>query len=243
MTYHPSGGHSSAEYWHDEPWLDFNMLQSGHVRNRANYQMIAADYARVPTKPCIDGEPGYEDHPSGFDLNNGYLDDYDVRKGMYWSLFAGACGHTYGCHDVWQMWQEGREPKTYARTPWRRALSLPGARQVRHARALLESRPFLSRIPDQGLIVSEAGEGTHHVQATRDADGSTALIYLPSAKPVTVDLSWLRGRVLEAHWYDPRTGDSICAGQFPGKGQRTFAPPARWPDWVLALDDAAPPTA
>jgi len=30
ITYHPMGGHSSSEWLHDEPWLDFNMLRSGH---------------------------------------------------------------------------------------------------------------------------------------------------------------------------------------------------------------------
>jgi Protein of unknown function (DUF4038) len=30
ITFHPGGGHSSAEYFHDEPWLDFNMRQNGH---------------------------------------------------------------------------------------------------------------------------------------------------------------------------------------------------------------------
>ncbi len=206
MSFHPMGGHSSAEWWHEEAWLDFNMLQSGHSRNKDNYTMIAADYARTPAKPCMDAEPAYEDHPSGFDLDNGYLDDYDVRKGLYWALFAGASGHTYGCHDIWQMWEEGRKPATFTRTPWRKALHLAGSQQVQYARALLESRPFLTRMPDQSLIVSDPGIGTHHVQATRDADGSYAMLYLPSCKPVTVDLGKLSGARIEATWYDPRTG-------------------------------------
>jgi hypothetical protein len=29
MTFHPQGGASSSRWFHDEPWLDFNMLQSG----------------------------------------------------------------------------------------------------------------------------------------------------------------------------------------------------------------------
>lgn len=238
-SFHPSGGHTSADTWPDEDWLNFHMLQSGHRRNQDNYRVVAEDYARTPTKPCMDAEPAYEDHPSAFDLDNGYLDDYDVRKGLYWGLFAGACGHTYGCHDIWQMWQEGREPATFTRTPWQRALHLPGSAQVQHARALLESRPYFSRIPDQSLIISEAGEGTHHVQATRDADGSYALIYLPSCKPVTLDLEKLSGEVLDVTWYDPRTGAARRGGQVRRQGQQSFTPPTVWPDWVLVLDDAA----
>lgn len=238
MSFHPCGGHSSAEYWHAEGWLDFNMLQSAHTRNQDNYRYIADDYFRLPVKPCIDAEPAYEDHPSSFNLDNGYLDDYDVRKGLYWSLFAGACGHTYGCHDIWQMWEEGRKPVTFARTPWRKALHLLGSAQVQHARALLESRPYLTRVPDQSLVVSEVGEGTHHVQATRDSDGSYALIYLPSCRAVTVDLNKLSGETLNVTWYDPRTGRARPGGQVTRQGQQAFTPPEVWPDWVLVLDDA-----
>ncbi len=236
MSFHPNGGRTSSEWWQNEDWLDFNMLQSGHTRNRDNYTMIAADYARTPVKPCIDAEPGYEDHPSAFDLNNGYLDDYDVRKALYWSLFSGACGHTYGCHDIWQMWQEGRKPATFTRTPWKKALHLPGSGQVQHARALLESWPFLTRIPDQSLIVSDPGTGTHHVVATRDTDGSYAMLYLPSCKPVTVDLDKLSGTCVAVTWYDPRTGEARSAGEVPGGGHYEFTPPSVWPDWVLVLD-------
>ncbi len=236
MSFHPMGSRSSSEWWQDDDWLDFNMLQSGHTRNRDNYAMIAADYARTPVKPCIDAEPGYEDHPSAFNLDNGYLDDYDVRKALYWALFAGACGHTYGCHDIWQMWEEGRKPATFTRTPWRKALHLSGSSQVQYARALLESRPFLTRIPDQELIVSDPGTGTHHVVATRDDGGSYALIYLPSCKPVTVDLGRLSGARITVTWYDPRTGESRPAGEVPGGGQHEFTPPPVWPDWVLVLD-------
>jgi len=238
-SFHPSGGYSSADWWHDEEWLDFNMLQSGHTRNQDNYNRVAADYAREPAKPCMDAEPAYEDHPSAFDLNNGYLDDYDVRKGLYWALFAGACGHTYGCHDIWQMLGAGREPVTFARTPWRKALDLPGAGQVQHARALLEARPFLSRIPDQSLIASDPGSGTHHVRATRASDGSYAFIYLPSCRPVTIDLEQLSGERLVVTWYDPRSGVARRAGGVARAGQQEFVPPPVWPDCVLVLDDAS----
>lgn len=239
VTYHPNGGHTSAEWLHDEPWLDFNMLQSGHDYNRDNYNRIAADYARTPVKPCTDGEPGYEDHPAAFKAENGYLDDYEVRKFAYWALFAGAHGHTYGCHDIWQMFEPGREPVTAARTPWREALHLPGAGQMQHARRLLESRPFLTRVPDQSLLASDPGTGTDHVQATRGEDGSYAFIYVPSGKPVSVRLHGLSGEELLARWYDPRSGGCQGIATVSREGVREFVPPAEGPDWVLVLDDAA----
>jgi hypothetical protein len=242
ITYHPSGGHSSAEYVLDEPWLDFNMLQSGHDYDRDNYNRIAADYARVPTRPCLDGEPGYEDHPAAFKHDNGYLDDYEARKFAYWALFAGAHGHTYGCHDIWQFFDPERHPPvTFARTHWREAIDLPGAGQMRHARALLESRPFLSRVPDQTLLASDAGAGSRHIQATRDHDGSYALIYSAAGLPFDINLERLAGDTLRATWFDPRTGTATASGAYARAGTREFTPPSSGPgnDWVLVLDDSA----
>lgn len=240
-TLHPPGGKGSSRYFHEDDWLDFNMFQSGHGRNAPNYQHISDDYARTPVKPCLDAEPGYEDHPAGFNLDNGYLDDYDCRKSVYWALFAGAFGHTYGCHDIWQMWLPGRPPLSTVRRTWQEGLHLPGSAQMRHARALIESRPFLSRIPDQALIASEAGEGTHHVRATRDEQGSYAFLYIPSGKTVTVNLEPLTGETLRACWYDPRTGTARRIGEFAREEQkqREFKPPSGGPDWALTLEDAA----
>lgn len=242
ITYHPMGGHTAAEYFHEDDWLDFNMLQSGHDYNRDNYNRIAADYARTPAKPCLDGEPGYEDHPAAFKVENGYLDDYEVRKFAYWALFAGAHGHTYGCHDIWQFLDiERHPPVTFARTPWREAIDLPGAGQMRHARALIESRPFLSRIPDQALLASDAGAGGARVQATRDRDGSYAFVYSAAGRPFSVNLDRLSGATLRASWYDPRTGTAAAIGEHARAGAIEFRPPSsgRGSDWVLVLDDLA----
>ncbi len=239
ITFHPPGGQGSSRFFPDEEWLHFHMFQSGHGRNTQNYDRISEDYVRTPIKPCMDAEPGYEDHPAGFNLDNGYLDDYDVRKSAYWALFAGAHGHTYGCHDIWQMWLPGRAPLSVVRRTWQEGLHLPGSGQMRHARALIESRPFLTRIPDQSLIVSDPGTGSHHVRATRDEAGSYALIYLPSGRAATIDLGRLSGQTLVHHWYDPRTGTARRMGAVPGGRQREFTPPTGGLDWVLTLDDAA----
>jgi len=239
MTFHPPGGRSSSEWFHGDDWLAFDMIQSGHGYNHANYEKVAADYARKPAKPCLDGEPGYEDHPAEFNPKNGFLDDYEVRKFAYWAIFAGACGHTYGCHDIWQFLGPGRPPITAARMPWKQAIDLPGAGQMRFVRALLESRPFLTRIPDQSLLTSDPGRGADHIQAARAEDGSYAFIYSASGKPFTVALDKLSGDRLRASWYDPRKGTSVAIGMLPREGKKEFQPPSQGKglDWVLVLDD------
>jgi hypothetical protein len=145
----------------------FNMIQSSHgALNTPNYKMVSADYDLVPVKPTLDGEPCYEDHPVGFKPENGYFDAAEVRKAAYWAVFAGAAGHTYGHHCVWSMCTN---PEPYFIMHWKQAIMRPGAWQMQYLRALIESRPFLERIPDQSLI-AENYEGANHLRATRGND-------------------------------------------------------------------------
>lgn len=240
-TFHPTAILSSSRWFHEAPWLDFNMCQTGHARDLPVYEEITRDWGLSPTKPCLNGEPAYEHIRNRYWLEPGgpLLDSLDVRKSLYWCLFAGACGHTYGCNEIWQMWDKGRKPMVEANIPWSDALEFEGATQIRHARRLLESRPFLTRMPDQSLLASEAGTGGERVQAIRDSKGSYAWVYLPVGKPVRVRLANLSGKNIVAHWFNPRTGKAERIGVFPKEAEREFIPPTDGPDWVLTLDDAA----
>ncbi len=239
MTYHPNGGGSSATSLHEKAWLDFNMIQSGHsARDGANYRMIAADYARTPVKPVLDGEPRYEDHPVDWKpQEKGWFDDADVRQALYWSVFAGGFGVTYGCHPIWQMKTAAREPVGHARNNWQDVLEVPGAWDVLHLRALLLSAPMLERVPDQSLIADDAGSGPAHVRATRGR--RYAWYYLPTGAPVTAQLGKIQGETVKASWFDPRTGETAAIGAVPNQGTKRFAPPGtpgRGDDWVLVLE-------
>ena len=242
-TFHPPGGRSASDYFSQDAWLDFDMRQTGHVGLVPNYEATAHDYQAAPTRPALDGEPCYEDHPimtAQWTPTDAWFDDYAARRAAYWAVFAGAFGHTYGCHAVWQFLDTARFPAvTVARTPWREALRLPGADQMRHLRALIESRPFLSRIPGQSLLVSDPGVGAGHIQATRDADGSYAFVYSPAGLPFTLSRSALPGETLTACWFDPRTGQSQAPWRIARAAALSFVPPAGGQDWVLVLDDAA----
>jgi hypothetical protein len=243
MTFHPWGGgdgHSSSEWFHDTDWLDFNLAQSGHARkDLSNYEIVSWDYSRTPIKPCIDGEPRYEDHAVNWKPQElGWFDDYDVRQAAYWALFAGAFGHTYGCHPVWQMCSPRHEPISFARRPWQEALDLPGAFHMTHVRRLIESRPMLSRVPDQSLIV-DVRSGMEHIQATRGDD--YAFIYLPVGGRVEIRPESIQGQRLKASWFDPRAGQATAFGTLARKSTLEFEAPSsgRGHDWVLVLDDAS----
>ncbi len=241
ISFHPGGPHPYSSFFHEDDWLDFNMIQSSHVgKDKANYEMIEKDYNRTPPKPCMDDEPCYEDHPVmtpewKTDAEE-YFDDCSVRKRAYWSLFAGSHGFTYGAHPVWQMWDENREPINNVRRTWKEALELPGSYQMQYVRQLMESRAFFARIPDQSLLISEPGPGGEHVRATRDADGTYAFVYIPAKQEVTIDLTRLKSDKLKASWFNPRTGKTETDEDFENTGQKTFASPDNGPDWVLIID-------
>lgn len=242
MTFHPWGERSSSEWFQESIWLDFNMCQTGHgQRSYSIYKrIIVRDYDLKPVKPCFDGEPRYEDHPVGWNPNVlGWFDEADIRQAMYWNLFSGGFGHTYGCHPIWQMLAPGRDPVGLARHNWYDVLDLPGAFDLINGRRLLESRPFLSRVPDQSLIVPAYFPETDYVVATR-GDGY-AFVYFPTGWAAEILLDKINARNINVYWFDPRKGEAKFVETIPGTGTRKFTPPSggRGNDWVLVLDDSS----
>ncbi len=247
MTFHPRGGMTSSAWFHTDAWLDFNMQQTGHSPQPTNpaqkttWQKITDDYERTPTKPVLDGEPLYEDHPIGFRAakENGYSFDAHVRQRAYWHVFAGAFGHTYGHHSVWQMYSPGKRPINGPLLYWNEAIHRPGATQMQYLRTLIESRPLASRVPDQSLVV-DALKGADYIAATR-GDGY-AFIYSAQGRTFTVNLGKISGASVNAWWFNPRNGAAEKIGTFENKGTREFLPHMHGglgTDNVLVLDDAA----
>jgi hypothetical protein len=118
---------------------------------------------------------------------------------------------------------------------------------MQHARALLESRPFLTRAPADDVIVASAvptsvpGAGRYRFVATRDVNGTYALVYAPVGRSFTVRMSTISGGRVRAWWFNPRDGRATEIGTFANTGEHSFTPPDRGEmlDWVLVLDDDA----
>lgn len=228
----------------DATWLDINGMQSGHGSGHdvPVWTWIARDFSITPPKPTIDLEPNYEDHPVSpwprWDPSFGYFTDYDVRKQIYRSVFAGGAGVTYGHHSVWGFVGPRNDVINHAKMDWITALQQPAARQVHFLKDLILSRPSLDRVEDLKLIATGQGDGGERMEST--GDGTYGFIYFPTNDhKAAIDLGRLRAKTVRAWWYDPRTGVGSLIGDLEATGTHEFTSPPQGPDWVLVLDDAS----
>ncbi len=246
FAYHPSGGtYSTSQFLPNEPWLDINMYQSGHGGGHdvPTWGLTTRDRNISPTKPTLDAEPNYEDHPVNpwptWDPTNGYYDDYDVRKQLYRSVFAGACGVTYGHHTVWQFLSAREVPVNHPKImDWKEAINRPGAFQAGYLRKLMESRPLLNREPDTTIIIAGQGIKGEHMEAFRAANGRYGMVYLPVGKTITVTTGFVKTKIIKLTWFNPKTGIAQKSTSVKNSGQLTVTPPTTGigNDWVLVLD-------
>ena len=237
----------SSKHFHDDTWLDFNQQQTwGNVKG--NSDRIFSDYSKTPVKPVFNGEPGYEKHTRE---HFGYINAAHIRSEGYTSLFSGGFGFTYGAQDIWNF---GERKTIYALSHY---LNYEGAFDMKHVRYLMESRPILTRVPDQSIITSDHGSkgekftpGDYRV-ATRSKDNDYLFVYTTEGKDFTVDMSKISGSTVNAWWYNPRNGNCYnSSGElvttpfdtYTTEGMVTFNPPGEsgpGRDWVLVLDDAS----
>jgi hypothetical protein len=251
VTFHPFGRTSSSEHFHQQQWLDFNMFQSGHrsydldtskTEHRFgpdNYRFVNIDYNLQPTKPTIDGEPSYELIPYGLhDTTKPYWQAKDVRRYAYWSVFAGAAGHTYGHNSIMQFHKPTDKGSAYgSKKYWYNALNDEGAREMIYLKKLMLSKSYFDRMPDQSLIVGEQGEKYAYLAATRG--NAYAFVYDYTGKPFEVRMGSINGSSVQASWYNPRNGSKKLIGSFANKGFKKFDPPGEQKegnDWVLILE-------
>jgi hypothetical protein len=141
--------------------------------------------------------------------------------------------------------------RIWPRLTWEEALEQPGSGQLGYLRKLMETRPFLTRIPDQELLAGDNPSfASDHIRVTRDGtpgkkDATYLMLYLPYFRSFSVNTSVIKGEQLKIWWYDPRTGHAFPQGTLENNGEFTFSnwsdlirEGAGGPDWVVVIDDA-----
>lgn len=239
ITYHPQGGFKSSDFFAEDDWIDFHMFQSGHgsFNDKQNYDFPRAVKRDAPGKPVINGEPAYEDHPVNWRPVNGWFDDFDTRQAAWWSVLAGSAGHTFGNHNIWQMWRPGREAISSARTDWHEAMHWPAAAQMGHLRQLMEGLPYWTLFPDFNLLEAMPNSSGRETLVARTEDTHLVIAYTPYGDELVV----LRERLPEnviCSWLDPRTGAEFVFRPEETEEVLRFDPPfeaKRGNDWVLVI--------
>lgn len=236
ITFHPSGCCNSTEFLNDADYIDFHTAQTGHgIEQCYASDEIMLKMAAASSKPFMDSEPRYEDHPACFDANIGYFwNSDDVRQNAYWNLMTGVCGHTYGNHCIWSM---THIPTEYFPFHWKDALQHEGAQQMKYLKALRLSHDYFSfRHAPELLTCNYAGMG--HLSAGRGLN--YGYVYTPLGLSVNLNLNVFSGsNKLRAKWFNPRTGTEETFAILPAQGQTVVVPPTQGKgcDWVLILEE------
>ncbi|MCF8225946.1 MAG: glycoside hydrolase family 140 protein [Bacteroidales bacterium] len=243
MTYHCYP--SSWLWFADDAWIDMHTWGSYHgERNfeRAFYQGWD-EWNRKNHKPFVNSEPAYENIPVNYDYKNismGRFDAFDVRQIAYWSVFAGAAGHTYGAHEVFQMYKEENPflPMTSScSVEWDQALLFEGAGQMIHLKNLIMEFDFFSRHPHQSLLAKNIHDPPGRLVACSGKNYS--LVYIPTGKNIELNANELSGEKPVYEWYNPRTGCRQEAAFNVAEGLVYLDPPGeekRGNDWVLIIE-------
>lgn len=263
MTFHPRGRTFSAKWFHQRPWLDFNMFQSGHRRygqrngdkhypiaegtEEDNWQYVDSCLQYRPRKPMLDGEPSYENIPQGLhDASQPKWNEHDVRRYAYWSVFAGSCGHTYGNNEIMQFIardEKGAYGADGSKHSWQDALGDNGRRQMKYLRRLMELFPPEDRVGDSTLVI---GNGTRH-QRILACRGKDYILTYNCGYPTTmkIDISKISGKQKLMWRYSPTYGTLKFVGTLKNgirhiKKRFLFCGPY---DGVLIIVDASSPLA
>ena len=222
ITVHPDPSPaSSSSILHKEDWLAFNSIQT--FKNVELIRpMVENDRRLSPTRPVVMAEGAYEAGIEyGFDVTPLW-----TRRQAYYSYLSGG-HHSYGHNDSWRVLPS-----------WREALDAPGAAQMSVLRETLEGLDeWWEMTPDQSLLRGDCRvkEGRILNLAARHREGKWAIAYAAAPGELSLDLDSLPGAGrTDARWVDPRSGDSLPAGEIGGRPLHT---PEDWEDALLVVTD------
>ncbi len=213
----------------DEPWLDFQLFQSGQANYTTNEtdqlaslscraRQLAlcvwnrscpfscpnvsepAPVAPLMTKPGINGEAVYDGNNPSIIYNA-----LNVRRTAYFSMLSGATGYTYGTDGIFN-WGAMGAPS--ASSSWTRRSSF----HMKYLGNFFRGIVFRSLTNDSGLILTpQPAEEHKKMVLARGAAGTYLMAYLPDNPEIKINLNGYPSLKMPGHWMNPRTGASTPA--------------------------------
>jgi hypothetical protein len=170
------------------------------------------------------------------DTSQPLWNEHDVRRYAYWSVFAGAFGHTYGHNAIMQFYKKG-ENGAYGETMlWQDALDATGASQMKYLKELILSKPYFERVPAQEILL-ENGLKYNKIIATRGQD--YAMIYTYRLNPIKIDTNKLNWGSSDAYWLNPKDGSKTYIYKNRKDIASIYTPTTELKDgndWVLVIE-------
>ncbi len=222
-------------FWSGEPWLNVN-----NVYTRTNmWDRCVTEYQDASQMPFFMTESNYENDMFG----QGPSTPFVMRRQAYTSLLAGAFGHVYGNTPMWHF---DAAPEFGGPPGWQNQLNSLGAQSMTVLWNFYSALNWSQLAPDTANQFLTAGQSSGDTRAGVGlaANRSFGLIYAPTQRTLTVNLSRLNGPRARARWVDPSSGafTNITGSPF-NLGSRNFTVPngnaGGASDWLLLLESVA----
>jgi len=243
VTIHPGGMQWVWNEFKDEAWYDIVGYQSGHGDDDATLKWMtegpSTDYwTHLPHRPFINLEAPYENHLA-YQSKKPHTAD-SVRRALYWSLLnTPTAGVTYGGHGVWG-WDNGTKPptdhpSTGTPMPWQKALTMPGAEQIKYLHDFFTTNDFWRLRPTPMFVVNQPGaeKPARFVAAARTDQKDLMIVYVPEDRTIEIKLDSLPPSP-NVTWINPRTGENSPAVAVVTTSTCQFPTPSEG-DWLLVM--------
>lgn len=227
ITYLAASSHSSTDVFQNENWLDFVMIHT-YFRGKQNawtseipqvYESTIDEWKKKPSKPIILGESQFEDENVGSSKM--------IRRQAYWTLLSGGAGVGYGS-SVCNFTGD-----------WEKSLNLEGVLDMANFYKIISGLPwefFKPLLSDDFILEGQAIYGSEdYITVAMLPNNRMSLMYLPSGKPIKVNLDKFKGTSLRAIWINPKNNKRWIGGYFKPKGIKELTPPTLKEDWLLLI--------
>jgi hypothetical protein len=234
FTAHADSEASVNEIWGKSPWLALSTVFTYHdvwPRAVAIYKQAA--------KPFILIESAYEN--DGWNVQT----PTRIRTQAYHALLAGAAGQVFGNNPIWHFDGPGCCSADQFPSTWRDALRLEGSRSMTVLASVFGRYAWYGLEPDVDSTFATAGisDGQDRAAAAVARDGAFGIVFIPSARTITLDLHRLRGPA-NLLWIDPTNGVER-RGPTGASGTLRIATPGAnatsGQDWLLIAQTQDPP--
>jgi hypothetical protein len=218
FTVHNGRFQSGLTAYTGEKWIDLN---STYTSETTSALYLKSDFQRNYPFCFIEGT--YE---------NLGATSAQLRGQMYLPVLMGANGSFFGNYPLFNFYS-GWDNSTI--------LESQGSKDLQRSGEFFKSRAWNKLVPDLNHTLLTSGYGdlgnSSYGAAALTKDGSSAIIYVPDYRELTVNLTLISGTQTHGWWYQPSTGMVHDLNLISDSPSQSFIPPESG-DWLLVLDDA-----